>query len=92
MFLAFATPICEGHRLPSASPQTIFAANVRRLRVAAGLSQEALADRAGLHRTYISSIERAERNVSLQNIFAIAEALGVNPDVLILPPPRSGGR
>jgi transcriptional regulator with XRE-family HTH domain len=78
--------------VPSVSPQRIFATNVRRLRVAAGLSQEALADRAGLHRTYISSIERAERNVSLQNIFGIAEALGVNPGDLIMPPSKSGGR
>lgn len=78
--------------MPSVSPQRIFATNVRRLRVAAGLSQEALADRAGLHRTYISSIERAERNVSLQNIFGIAEALGVNPGDLIMPPSKSGGR
>jgi transcriptional regulator with XRE-family HTH domain len=55
----------------------VFAANVRRLRKGAGLSQEAFADACGLHRTYIGSIERAERNVSLDNIERIAAALAV---------------
>lgn len=48
---------------------------VRKRRLAAGLSQEALGDLCGLHRTYISSLERGERNVSLENIFALAGAL-----------------
>lgn len=65
------------------SPKTILAANLRRIRVATGFSQEALADRAGLHRTYISSIERGRRNVSLENIFILAEALGVDPGDLL---------
>ena len=56
----------------------IFGQNVRRLRKARGFSQEELAERAGLHRTYIGSIERGERNVSLKNIAAIAQALDVN--------------
>lgn len=64
-------------------PKTIFATNLRRIRVATGFSQEALADRAGLHRTYISSIERGQRNVSLENIFLLAEALGVEPSDLL---------
>lgn len=64
-------------------PKTIFATNLRRFRVATGFSQEALADRAGLHRTYISSIERGRRNVSLENIFLLAEALGVEPGDLL---------
>ena len=66
-------------------PKSIFASNARRLRAAAGLSQEELAARAGLHRTYISSIERGKRNVSLENIFALASALGCDPRELLTP-------
>ena len=52
-----------------------FGARVRALRLAQNLSQEKLADAAGLHRTYIGGIERGERNVSLENIQRIAAAL-----------------
>ena len=58
------------------------------MRTSVGISQEELADRAGLHRTYISSIERAQRNVSLENIFLIAEALGATPAELLKPIPN----
>jgi transcriptional regulator with XRE-family HTH domain len=78
--------------VPSPSPKALFAANVRRLRIAAGLSQEALAERADLHRTYLSSVERAERNVSLENIFRLAEALAVDPRELLAPDKNAGGR
>jgi len=54
-----------------------FGQRVRDLRQARGLSQEELADAAGLHRTYVSSVERGQRNVGLDNILAIAVALGV---------------
>jgi transcriptional regulator with XRE-family HTH domain len=64
-------------------PKSVFGQNVRRIRTEAGLSQEELADRAELHRTYISSIERGQRNVSIENIFAIAAALGVSPTELV---------
>jgi len=47
-----------------------FGERVRALRAARGLSQEALADRADLHRTYVGSVERGERNVSLDSIHA----------------------
>lgn len=57
------------------NPSETFGQNVRRIRIARGLSQEELADQAGLHRTYIGSIERGERNVSLKNIVIIAQAL-----------------
>lgn len=53
-------------------------ARVRMLRQARGLSQEKLAELAGLHRTYISSVELGKRNVSLLNIQALANALGVS--------------
>ncbi len=66
-------------------PKQLFGANLRRIRKSTGLSQEDLADRAGLHRTYISSIERAERNISLENIFRLAEALDVDPGDLLNP-------
>lgn len=73
------------------NPKEIVGQNIRRLRTQAGLSQEELAYRAKLHRTYISSIERGERNVSIENIFAIAEALKVSPGDLLNPPaPKEG--
>lgn len=54
-----------------------FGERVRRARAATGLSQEALAHKAELHRTYVGSVERGERNVSLDNIYRLADALGV---------------
>jgi len=48
-----------------------------------GYSQEKFADVCGLHRTYIGSIERGERNVSLQNIVKIAQALKITPSELL---------
>jgi transcriptional regulator with XRE-family HTH domain len=57
--------------------------NVRALREKAGLSQEDLAQRAGLHRTYVGSIERGERNVSLENIERLATALRIKPSALL---------
>lgn len=56
----------------------VFGQNVRKLRVEQGLSQEQLADKAGLHRTYIGMIERAEKNITLCNIEKIADALDVS--------------
>ncbi len=60
-----------------------FGNNVKRFRIAKGWSQEELAKRAELHRTYIGSIERSERNVSLINIERIAKALKVKISDLI---------
>lgn len=57
----------------------MLAKNMRKLRAARGLSQEALAHESGINRTYLSSVERAERNVSVDNIARIAKALEVEP-------------
>lgn len=54
-----------------------FGQRVRALRKERGLSQEALAERSGLDRTYISGIERGLRNVALQNIEVLAQALDI---------------
>jgi transcriptional regulator with XRE-family HTH domain len=52
---------------------------MRRLRAAKGLTQEALAYECGLNRTYLSAIERSERNVSIDNVARIAAGLEVEP-------------
>jgi transcriptional regulator with XRE-family HTH domain len=52
---------------------------MRRLRAARGLSQEALAFESGMNRTYLSAVERAQRNVSIDNIARIAKGLHVEP-------------
>jgi transcriptional regulator with XRE-family HTH domain len=61
------------------------ARHLRAERASRGLSQEQLADLAGLHRTYVGSVERAERNVSLDNIERLAMALGVDISTLLGP-------
>lgn len=61
----------------------VFAENVKRFRLACGFSQEALADRAGVHRTYIGMLERKEKNVTIYNIERIAQALDVEAYLLL---------
>lgn len=63
----------------------IFASNVKKYRTIKGLSQEALADLSGLHRTYISAIERERRNISIENIENISSALNVDAYQLFIP-------
>ena len=65
--------------------QYLFSASVRLVGVAQGISQEVLARRASLDRTYISSIERRLRNLSIQNIQRLAVAHAVDPGELLDP-------
>ena len=64
------------------NPLILFGDRVRELRLKAGLSQEALAKRAGIHRNYLGEAERGERNVGLLNVHRIARALRVHPSEL----------
>jgi len=65
-------------RMTTTRIRKAFGRRVRDLRKSKGFSQEAFADTAGLHRTYIGSIERGEQNVSIDNIERIAKALRVD--------------
>lgn len=63
--------------------QRLFATNMRRIRKEKGLTQERVAEAAGLHPNYVSSVERAERNISICNIERIAIALDVTMAELV---------
>lgn len=63
--------------------QQLFAANMRRIRLEKSLTQEQVAEAAGLHPNYISSVERGQRNISIRNIERIAIALGVTMAELV---------
>jgi transcriptional regulator with XRE-family HTH domain len=60
-----------------------FGENIRAARKELGLSQEELADKAGLHRTYIGMIERGEKNITLINIEKISKALNIKLTILM---------
>lgn len=72
-------------RRPETAILKTLADNVRAFRGEKGLSQEALADLCSLHRTYIGSIERHERNATLATLALLAEALGVSIPELLTP-------
>lgn len=61
----------------------VFAENVKRRRLELGISQEQLAEQAGVHRTYIGMLERSEKNATLYSIERLAKALGVEPETLL---------
>ena len=67
----------------STSPLLVFGERVRTRRIELDLSQEALGEVAGLHRTYIGGIERGERNLSVVNVVRLAHALGIDPGELL---------
>lgn len=69
--------------MPERDPNRLLADNVRALRMKLGWSQETLAEKCGLHRTYVGAIERGERNITLFTLSRLATALGVVPSALI---------
>ncbi len=62
----------------------VFGTNLKKYRVQLGLSQEAFAEKCGLHRTYISAVECHRRSISLENIQRIADALEIDVYKLFL--------
>ena len=62
----------------------LFGKQLQAIRQAKGWSQEKLAFEAGLDRTYVSSVERGRRNISLFNIYKLAKAVDVSPSSLLL--------
>jgi transcriptional regulator with XRE-family HTH domain len=70
-------------RKPSSPLTAILAENIRAFREGKGLSQEEFADLCGLHRTYVGSIERCERNVTLSTLEAFASVMGLSVPQLL---------
>lgn len=75
--------VCTNRACAAMKLRDVLAQNMRRLRKEKGWSQEELAFHSGIHRTYISCVERSERNISIDNIQKIAEALGVTASQLL---------
>jgi transcriptional regulator with XRE-family HTH domain len=71
--------------------QRAFGRNMRQLREARGLSQEALADELSVHRTFIGGVERGERNLTLRTVERLSERLAADP-LALLGAPTSGTR
>ena len=69
-----------------------FARLLRSERLARGISQEALAELAGLHRTYVGSVEQGERNIAVDNMEALAKALDLDISDLLQVPVEAGSK
>ncbi|PPU91303.1 helix-turn-helix domain-containing protein [Xanthomonas albilineans] len=67
-------------------PRVLFGLRLAEVRKAKGLSQEGLALGSGVARSYLSGVERGQRNIALLNIYRLAETLGVTPMTLLKPP------
>jgi transcriptional regulator with XRE-family HTH domain len=74
------------------NPKRAFGEAVRRLRTSQSISQEKLAELAGIHRTYIGDVERGKRNIALLNMVKIAGALGLHLSELIVDMEQSNDR
>ena len=76
-------PVPSNQKTQPCNAQLLFAANLKRVRTANSLTKERVAEYAGLHVNYISSVERGERNISICNIERIAMALDVSMGELL---------
>jgi transcriptional regulator with XRE-family HTH domain len=70
--------------VPMITAPELVGKNIKKFREKKGISQEALADLAGVHRTYITKVEQGKTNISVLNIFRIAEALKIEPHLLLI--------
>ncbi|MCI2395599.1 helix-turn-helix transcriptional regulator [Aliiroseovarius sediminis] len=68
---------------PKSPLRDIVARNMRKLRADRGWSQEFLAHETGLNRTYLSAVERSEQNISIDNLYRVAEGFGVEACTLL---------
>lgn len=73
----------EPHNRKKTPERKAFGLKVRMRRFEMGITQEELAEKADLHPTYLGSVERGERNIALENIIALAKALGCSPKDLM---------
>ena len=76
------------HQEPEATYLQQLGRSLKLHRVKAGLTQEQLADRAGMHRTFIGLVERGESGLSVERLVDLAAALSVEPADLLPPRPR----
>jgi len=73
----------KSHNRKKTEVRKVFGLKVRVRRYEIGLTQEELAEKANLHPTYVNSVERGERNISLENIILLAKALCCSPKDLV---------